>query len=69
MTKSEERIKTLEAAITKAGPPGMNIGLAVCEMARQISRLGDIYEFELGIENGYEPNLKNANSRIMNVKK
>ena len=58
MTESEKRIRILE---DKAAAPDSDTvfirTLALCEIARQLSRLGDIYEFELGINDDYRPNL------------
>lgn len=58
MTESEKRIRILEdkAAAPDSDTPFIRT-LALCEIARQLSRLGDIYEFELGINDDYRPNL------------
>lgn len=58
MTETEKRIRILEdkAAAPDSDTPFIRT-LALCEIARQLSRLGDIYEFELGINDDYRPNL------------
>lgn len=60
--KNEERIQKLEklagASIYSENEGNYLIICALCEIARQLSRLGDIYEFEIGVLDDYEPNLR-----------
>lgn len=60
-TAAEQRIRNLEERVLSLPYEVRAQQLIVetlCEIARQLARIGDIYEFELGVNDDYKPNLR-----------
>lgn len=48
MSEAEKRINTIEIGIP--AHPMTGVSRALCEIARQLARIADLYEFELGLD-------------------